>query len=282
MKFYLCSATQNTFFFISESELQSQPRPTQLRNLEYSELAKVLCHHYGSNGADGFVVVRNGNLSDCDFEWDFYNKDGSSADMCGNASRCMAFFVKEKLGFSKPTVKFKSLAGIIEVKYLDQKLFSVHMPDHKTLIWNEGVKNLNEEAEIKFSLINTGVPHAVVFVEDLNKEKLLPLTKILRHKNEFGPAGANVSFIKIGNESGGEQDFQGVTFERGVENFTASCGTGVVAMAVALFRRFQEKNLRQVEIKTPGGLLKVSLDSSNNFCWLTGPAELIEVVEGWS
>lgn len=275
MKFYLCSATKNTFFFISEDEFKNQPRPSKFQALSNSEIAKVLCHHYGTQGADGFVIVREVKNNHFDYEWEFYNRDGSSAEMCGNASRCMAYFVKSQMNFQKSELKFNTLAGTILVKYLDN-LLSVKMTEHQLITLGETLVSPSGE-KIIYSFINTGVPHAVIEVGDLKKESLLPMVEIFRRKKEFGSAGANVSFIKKNPDN----TYEGVTFERGVENFTASCGTGVVAMALSIFNQANFSGAKSIEIKTPGGSLNIDLDSSEKFCWLTGSAELIEVVEGW-
>lgn len=274
MNIQRCSATKNTFFFVSEDDLHRTDCPAQLQTMSYSSLAQRACQQFGS-GADGLVIVKAASpKSNFDYEWDFYNKDGSSAEMCGNAARCMAFYVKTFKGFDKPSVAFKTLAGPVEVKILDAGIFSVKMPAHHIHLLR-GREQMGSQ-EIVYSFINTGVPHAVLEVPTLVKQELLPLVKHFRFHPTFGAAGANVSFYcrtKTGIE--------GVTFERGVEDFTASCGTGVVAMGLVNFYNEGPSPAAQkdIEIQTPGGLLKVTLDESAKFCWLTGPAGLDEEVE---
>ncbi|MEY4617375.1 MAG: hypothetical protein RJB66_2335 [Pseudomonadota bacterium] len=271
MNFRRLSATQNTFFFISDKELREHTLPASLRGLNSSELAQLACQKFGS-GADGFVIVKKHEPNEpVDFIWDFYNKDGSSAEMCGNAARCMAFYVRSYANFTEPKVSFKTIAGVVEVKILENGNFSVKMPEHKIYkLWDiEKIDSKN----IKYSYINTGVPHAVIEVESLERSSLLPLVKHFRYHADFGSAGANVSFFRRSPEG-----LAGVTFERGVENFTASCGTGVVAMALSQLQG-ADANQNTLEVQTPGGLLRVDLDSSKKFCWLTGPAGLDEEVE---
>lgn len=276
MTLQLLSATRNSFFFIEETHLEEGHLSQNLKQRSRPDFARLACAHFGS-GADGLVIVKRvaGNL-DYQFEWDFYNRDGSSAEMCGNAARCMGYFVKHGLGYAAENFRFKSLAGIIGVKVLGSNIYSVQMPEHR--IHSLWVEDSGLPAGLRYSLINTGVPHAVIKVSKIIPSQLLPLAKQFRFRHEFGPAGANVSFFSESNKL-----FEGITFERGVEDFTASCGTGVVAMALAEF--YSEKQLRQgphsLQINTPGGPLQVDLDSSTKFCWLTGPAQADEVVQSY-
>lgn len=274
MKFYKISATQNTFFFIEEKELQEKASRHSIDISDRRKLAHLVCTKYGT-GADGFVIAKHRQGESWDYEWDFYNNDGSSAEMCGNASRGMALFVRDYLGFKKPDLTFKTVAGLIVVKDVGNNFFRVKMPEHKieTLWQKETFKN----QVINYCFINTGVPHVVVQVPDLQARALMPLVDHFRFKKEFGSTGANVSFFKEKQGS-----FDGVTFERGVEDFTQSCGTGAVAMALAIFNHPQFsylEDIKYVKIKTPGGELSVELKNAENFCWLIGPAHLSEVVE---
>lgn len=274
MKFYKISATQNTFFFIEEKELQEKAPGLSIDISNRQELARLVCTKYGT-GADGFVIVKSSSSTQWDYEWDFYNNDGSSAEMCGNASRAMALFVRNILGFKKSELTFKTIAGLIFVKYLENNVFRVKMPDHKIeILWE---KIMLQDNVINYCFINTGVPHVVVQVPDLQARALMPLVYLFRSKKEFGPAGTNVSFF-----SENKNNFEGVTFERGVEAFTSSCGTGVVAMAMAILNHPQfhfSGETKCVKIRTPGGELTVEWDKDENFCWLIGPAQLTEIVE---
>jgi len=279
MKIFHYSATENTFFFITEEELTARAPLVFKKAMDRKEIASLICAQYGSR-ADGFVIVKKClDDSAIDFEWDFYNKDGSSAEMCGNASRCMAFFVRDVLGFKKSVVSFRTLAGVVQVLYLEKQgspsLFRVRMPEHRIQILWQTEKW--KEKEVRFCLVNPGVPHAVIRVPSLEKTQLLPLVQHFRFKSEFGAAGANVSFFCESKDG-----FEGITFERGVEGFTPSCGTGVVSMSIAIFNHPDYSwptSSKSVKIRTPGGELEVELDQANTFCWLTGPAILTEVVE---
>lgn len=276
MKFYKMSATQNTFFFIEESKLIEKNHNFSLEVNDRRTLARTLCSEYGTK-ADGLVIVKIKENGACDYAWDFYNKDGSSAEMCGNASRCMALFVRDYLGFSKSQLVFETEAGVIQVQYLENNIFRVKMPRHE--IRSSWEIEKKEGQEIPYCFINTGVPHVVIPTMDFRRDSLLPMAKHFRFKKEFGAAGANVSFFRE-NQNG---NFEGVTFERGVENFTQSCGTGVVSMGLAIFHQypqlFSHGKDKQVTIQTPGGDLSVELKAGEDFCWLIGPAQLVEIIE---
>lgn len=273
MVFRILSATKNSFIFLAESELNQADFPVGLQAQTRSIMAKELCRSMGS-GADGLVIVRPGNTS-FDFIWDFYNRDGSSAEMCGNAARCMAYYVKEYCDFQRQELIFQTIAGPVKVRYQPNNLFSVRMPDHQ-IIQEWMNLPLGKISQIEFCGINTGVPHAVVEVPKLDRNLLSPIIKVLRFHPIFGSGGANVSFYSMADDS-----MKGITFERGVEDFTASCGTGVTAMAIASALKDPSKwsSREPILIKTPGGALQVNLEESKSFSWLTGPAVLEEIID---
>jgi diaminopimelate epimerase len=226
MTFYRCSATKNTFFFITESMLGQLPPSHSLFSLSRPELANKVCDSIGS-GADGLVIVTESPAdSDLDFRWDFYNRDGSSAEMCGNAARCMGYFAENILKMPQSMISFLTLSGPVKVRINGQNGYSVHMPDYKIINWAQ-TEVLNGQ-KYSYHFINTGVPHIVIEVPSIELDKLNPVAVHFRNKPELGPGGSNVSFY-VRNREG----VKAITFERGVEGFTASCGTGVVAVALA-------------------------------------------------
>ena len=174
-----------------------------------SELAKKLCHRQNGVGADGLVVLLPHKKYD--FEWEFYNSDGSHADMCGNASRCVAHFAHEK-GISKEnTAEFLTGAGVIKATI--NGLYVVSDMTEPDIIR----RDIEEYGE-QWWLIDSGVPHLVVIrdnVDEFNIEQ----ARALRHKYN-----ANVNICSV------EGDTMSVrTYERGVEDETLACGTGMVA-----------------------------------------------------
>jgi len=174
-----------------------------------SELAKKLCHRQNGVGADGLVVLLPHKTYD--FEWEFYNSDGSVADMCGNASRCVAHFAQEK-GISKGNhAEFLTGAGVIRATI--NGLYVVSDMTEPDIIRTD-----IEEYGENWWLIDSGVPHLVAVrdnLDDFNLEE----ARALRHKYN-----ANVNICKL------EGDTMYVrTYERGVEAETLACGTGMVA-----------------------------------------------------
>lgn len=174
-----------------------------------SQLARKLCHRQNGVGADGLVVLLP--HEEYDFEWEFYNSDGSHADMCGNASRCVAHFAHEK-GISKEnTSEFLTGAGVIRATVNGLYVVSDMVePD----IQREDI----EEYGKNWWLIDSGVPHLVAVCENLDMFDLEHARELREKYN------ANVNICKV------EGDTMYVrTYERGVEDETLACGTGMVA-----------------------------------------------------
>jgi diaminopimelate epimerase len=175
-----------------------------------NELAKKLCHRQKGIGADGLIVIRP--HSSYDFEWEFYNSDGSDAQMCGNGSRVAAHYAV-KNGLAKSQMKFLTVAGVIEAKVEEDKA-EVKLTEPKI------IDNLIVAEGMKWNLYDTGVPHLVTFVDDLdiyNKD----LAKTMRDNYN-----ANVNFARIDPQT---KTIQVRTYERGVEDETLACGTGMAA-----------------------------------------------------
>jgi len=199
-KFYKYCANGNDFVFCA---LEKN------KKFDASNLAIKLCDRFNGIGADGFVLIKP--CAGFDFEWDFYNSDGSKANMCGNASRAAAHFAHHFLKKPK-NLRFLTKAGEIRAS-VDKNEVEVCLSAPKLL-----QKEL-KEFDKTWQLCDTGVPHLVHFCEDLSEfdEKM---AKILRDKYN-----ANVNFAHIIND----KKFAVRTFERGVEAETLACGTGMAA-----------------------------------------------------
>jgi diaminopimelate epimerase len=195
-----------------------------------SELAKVLCHRQNGIGADGLVVVLP--HPEYDFEWEFYNSDGSYAAMCGNASRCVAHFAHEK-GISKDkTAEFLTGAGVIHATINGLYVVS-DMVEPKILR-----DDIVEEGETWW-LIDSGVPHLVT-VRDTIDDFDIEEARKLRHKYN-----CNVNICKL------EKDTMHVrTYERGVEDETLACGTGMVACFIRNHKEGKVSNQIKVHPKS--------------------------------
>lgn len=179
------------------------------RELDRANLAKKLCNRFEGVGADGLIVLIPN--SEYDFKWQFYNSDGSEANMCGNGSRATAHYAfKNLLADSK--MSFLTKAGVISAK-VDRDLVETTLTKHRVL------KESFEEFGFRWSLIDTGVPHLVTIVDDLNLFSKELASKLRESYN------ANVNFAKVSQD--GSMEVR--TYERGVESETLACGTGVCA-----------------------------------------------------
>jgi len=205
------------------------------------EFIQKVCRRRVSVGADGLILIERSNRAD--FKWRFYNSDGGEAEMCGNGGRCAARFAYLK-GIAGPSLTFETVVGTLSaqvngmrVKLELTKPFGLKL-DETILI--EGKKQT-------FSSINTGVPHAVIFLEDVGAVDVVRMGKAIRFHPHFTPAGTNANFVQVENPS----RLSVRTYERGVEDETLACGTGAVASAlVAAFKGLVKS---PVSIKTSGG-----------------------------
>lgn len=239
---------KNAIEFWKESEAYKQPR---------SKIAQILCLSQNGFSADGLLFVENSPEPD-DFKWDFFNADGSSAEMCGNAARCVALFCYSRGGVERE-MTFKTLAGSIKAKVLDGGRVEVNMPCPSEMLTNQ-VLTIQQQT-IEFDAVNTGVPHTVICFEESEgvkpNETLSNLASLIRSHHQFKQQGTNVTFFCPQSPS----SIEAITFERGVEGFTKACGTGAVAAAWS-FRKLHPE-IRFVEVNMPGGKLEVEF---TNIC----------------
>jgi len=202
---------------------------------------RKVCRRRISVGADGLILIERSQKAD--FKWRFYNADGSEAEMCGNGGRCAARFAYLK-GIAGPSLKFETLAGILSAQ-VEGKRVKLEMTKPHSLKLDETL--LVDGRKQIFSSINTGVPHTVLFVEDLEGLDIIPIGRAIRFHSHFSPGGTNVNFIRL--EEGSQFSIR--TYERGVEDETLACGTGAVASA--LIAAFKGLVKSPVSIKTRGG-----------------------------
>ena len=156
------------------------------------EQIERLCDRHRGVGADGLLLAEPCANGKADFRMHYFNADGGEAEMCGNGARCFARFV-QKLGWQKSAVAFETLAGIIHAEYQGE-LVRLGMSAPHGLRLHDKVKT--SHGELAVSSINTGVPHAIVFVEDADKAMVGPLGRELRFHDHFKPKGTNVNFVQ--------------------------------------------------------------------------------------
>ena len=189
---------------------------------EQPDFARKICRRRFSVGADGLILIEESVRAD--FSWRFYNADGSVAEMCGNGARCAARYAHMN-GMAGPRMTFETLAGIVEAEVLeangDVRLRLTAPSDFRLGL---GIKLAGMERVVHY--VNTGVPHAVVFVED--EVPVREWGRELRFHPMFQPAGTNANFVRL--LAGGALQVR--TYERGVEDETMACGTGAAAAAL--------------------------------------------------
>ena len=232
-----------------------------------SALAAAVCRRKFSVGADGLILIEPSEQAD--FRWQFFNADGSTAEMCGNGARCAARFAFMQ-GIAPKKMRFETLAGIIEAEISGSEV-AVKMTEPVNLHLHQTIEVNN--APLELHSINTGVPHAVFFVDDIEETDVCGLGRAIRQHQAFAPAGTNVNFVQQRGSA-----FKVRTYERGVEDETLACGTG--AAASAIIAALLGQTAPPVEIITSGGdrlSIAFTLGNSSQIdnVSLQGPARMI-------
>jgi len=228
-----------------------------------------LCDRHAGVGADGLMVLRPCVSGRADWAWDFYNNDGGNAEMCGNGARCFARFVRRLTG-AKGDITFETRAGVIKAVFQGEQV-TVSLTPPVDLRLNASIP-LNE-GETTVHSLNTGVPHAVIFVANADQAMVDTLGAEVRNHPHFGPRGTNVNFVQLR----GPNAIRVRTYERGVEGETLACGTGVTASALISAEIHHFTSPVQVQVQG-GDTLEVSFERKDgNFAnvRLSGPAEFV-------
>lgn len=258
--FWKMSGAGNDFLVIDHRK----PRiPQELM----AEFARRVCRRKFSVGADGLFLIEPS--SKVDFKWRFFNADGSEAEMCGNGARCVARFAYMH-GIAAARMQFETLAGIIDATVADTQV-TIRMTSPHSFRFDRQVEVAGQMCMVHS--VDTGVPHAVLFVDDIQATDVVGLGRQLRHHPVFAPAGTNVNFV--GRTADG---FHIRTYERGVEDETMACGTGVVAGALIAAAKGMADS--PVAMVTSGGIaLTVQFTGAKGEAvdqvLLKGPAHLI-------
>jgi diaminopimelate epimerase len=232
-----------------------------------AEFARLICRRKFSVGADGLFLIEPSARAD--FSWRFFNADGSEAEMCGNGARCVARFAYMQ-GIAAARMRFETLAGIVEASVADTQA-TIRMTQPHSFRFDRQIEIAGQLLMVHS--VDTGVPHAVLFVDDIDSIDVVGLGRQIRHHPDFAPAGTNVNFI--GQQ---EEGFRIRTYERGVEDETLACGTG--AAAGALIAAAKGFAVSPVAMVTSGGVsLTVQLsghqDKGTDVVLLKGPAHLV-------
>lgn len=200
----------------------------------YSDFAKFVCDRHRGVGADGLLVIENSERSD--FKMRYLNADGSEGGMCGNGGRCIAQYIM--LASGKQTTQFEALDYIYSAEIADNK---IRLQMKNPTDFRKGLLIRYGNHVFQIDYVNTGAPHAALFIEDMPQEfncfeeiEVNKIGRYIRSHELFSPAGTNVNFIRRINR--GEVQIR--TYERGVENETLSCGTGSIASAILAAMRY--------------------------------------------
>jgi len=223
------------------------------------EVARLCDRHYGI-GADGLMLLSK--MKDYDFRMTYFNSDGNESTLCGNGGRCLAAFART-LGLIDDKTIFYAIDGRHEAMILKES----GNRSHVALRMNDVTV---EEPVGGNYFIDTGSPHYVIFGSNIIRMDIVRKARKIRYDTCFAEEGTNVDFVEIRNDHLFVR-----TYERGVEDETQSCGTGITAAALA-FALKNPGNQGWIEVKTPGGELKVRFRQDGNHftdIWLEGPAE---------
>jgi diaminopimelate epimerase len=249
IKFYKYQGTGNDFVMIDN---RSSFFPS-----EDLALVQQLCSRRFGIGADGLILIQTHD--EADFEMVYFNADGSRS-FCGNGSRCAVAFSKF-LGIIENTCRFLAIDGFHEAKIDKQGQVHLKMNDVN------GIETIEEDL-----FLNTGSPHYIHYVDDVHAEDVVAYGRSIRYGTRFKKQGTNVNLVHC---SDGKLYVR--TYERGVEDETFSCGTGVTAVALSAY--FKGLGSSPFPIITKGGNLEVSFESSGkdsfHSIWLIGPAEYV-------
>jgi len=242
---------------------------TRSLSLDGAAIAR-LCDRHRGIGADGLLVVEPADGA-ADFRMRYYNSDGGEAEMCGNGARCFARFAARLMPEKPLSVSFETQAGLITA-VLDGELVALEMgrpQDHRA---GQALTLGDSKHHVHF--INTGVPHAVVFVPDVEKIDVRALGSALRWHEAFSPKGTNANFAQVL----ASDSLVLRTYERGVEGETLACGTGVCA--TALLHAVETGASSPIHVRVRGGdTLRVDFhknpDGTFASARLTGPADFV-------
>jgi len=250
MTFYKYQGTGNDFVIV-DNRLQEIDKTDTRRIAE-------LCDRRFGIGADGFILLENDE--NVDFKMVYYNADGNESSMCGNGGRCIVAFAKF-LGVIQNTTEFIAIDGLHKAK-IENEIVHLQMQDVSII-----------ETYSNHLFLDTGSPHHVEMVSDLADLKVKSNGAKIRYGQPYNETGTNVNFV----EQIASDNFAVRTYERGVEDETLSCGTGVTAVALAMHSSGKTKG-NAVNLKTQGGQLKVTFNCDEkgyNNIWLVGPAQQV-------
>jgi diaminopimelate epimerase len=256
LDFYKYEGAGNDFILIDDR--------TAFFPIENSSLIQRLCHRQMGIGADGVILLQNSQNQDADFRMRIFNSDGKEASMCGNGLRCLIQFI-HSLGFEKSPLSIQTKHAILTC-YKEGESIRISMGMPEVREWELELPLKNETLSVY--VLHTGVPHAVVFVTDLEKVDVEKVGREVRNHPYFAPEGVNVNFAYAHSQN----QIQVRTYERGVEAETLACGTG--ATAVGFVSHQLQKSDSPVSILTRSNEV-LRIHCKNDDVFLEGPAKFV-------
>jgi len=252
LTFYKYQGTGNDFVVIDNRKKSISKNDTKL--------FKRLCDRRFGIGADGLMLLELAENQEDDFTMVYFNADGNESSMCGNGGRCL--------------VAFANFLGIVDDKATFTAIDGKHHAEIKDGLVHLQMQNVSEIENHKSHLfLDTGSPHHVTMVEGLSGYDVTNIGREIRNGAPYYDAGSNVNFVEKRNEN----SFAVRTYERGVEDETLSCGTGVTAVALSMHATKVTSD-NKINVQTQGGELKVTFEKTNNGyqdIFLIGPAEQV-------
>jgi len=252
VKFFKYQGAGNDFIIIDNRDLQYSKKS--------SEIISGMCDRRFGIGADGFMLLQNSDIAD--FEMIYYNADGNLGSMCGNGGRCIVAFAK-KLGLIHHKTSFMAIDGMHDA--------SINETGDWVSLKMQDVVHINHDGDAY--VLNTGSPHYVKIVPELNNFNVVAEGAFIRNNDTYRQEGINVNFCSP--ENGG---YFVRTYERGVENETLACGTGVTAVALAMAKHNGQQGNIETPIRALGGKLMIRFVAENgqySNIFLDGPATFV-------
>ena len=265
MPFWKMHGAGNDFIILQDTQtVPHPPTPSQIQ---------AWCQHHTGIGADGLLLLCPPVDPANHFRMQFFNPDGKEADMCGNGARCIARFAYDQK-IAPATMQFETASGTVSA-HVQHQAVTLHLPPPKTIILDQTVVLHDKTLQVDYA--DTGVPHVVVTCPDVAAIDIRATGAAIRQHDQYAPQGTNVDFIQILDNS----TLLIRTYERGVEDETLACGTGVAAAAVVALRKARVQS--PVRIQTAGGdILTITATITSQTIHnlqLTGPA--VHVFHGY-
>ncbi|OPY12514.1 MAG: Diaminopimelate epimerase [Syntrophus sp. PtaB.Bin001] len=268
IKFFKMSGSGNDFILMDNREGM-----LNFLKKDVKDFVRAICRRKVSVGADGVILVERSEKAD--FRWRFFNADGSEVEMCGNGGRCVARFAFLN-GIAGERMSFETVAGLIDAEVRGDQV-KLRLTEPQVLQLNQDVAVQKEVLTV--DSLNTGVPHVVAFVGNLEDFDVFRYGRSLRYHEAFQPAGTNANFVTVT----GFHSLSVRTYERGVEDETLACGTGSVASALAAAARGQVDSPVDVHVRS-GEILKIhfeKIDGKFRNVYLEGRVRVVYEGQLW-